>query len=560
MRTTKHGLHRGLLIALTLFVVLSMAVFAGGQQEGAGQAEGGAEQAEPVRMTAGFTQEESLETLSPTDAWQYGEMGCMFWPLVYDQLWIMGPGPDYEAIPALAKSWETEDNQTWTFHLREGVEFHDGEEVTAEDVEFTLEYFVHSDPVWEYQEVMTTDIQVIDKYTIQFTLEEPHGGAGGKYPPGFWTPIVPKHIFEPVKDSIPSYPNEEAIGSGPFQLKEFKSGEFVWLEKNEDWWGEGPYVDEVVFRMFGSEDARDMALKRGDIDMIGYAGVDPVSAKQFEGLDNIEILTAGGLQIPWVTFNLHNDTPIQDLAVRQAIMYAINKQRIADIVYLGYAERVYGFIYPEMSEFNPNVKRYNYDVDKAKEVLAGAGYTDTDGNGVLNDPETGEDLEFEGPINSQKTYMIKTMRLISEDLAEIGIKINVKPTDQSTLLDYLYDPVSDNYTISLIDEEPGPYADWVWEFARSYENGGEGWNTAYYNSEEFDSHLKALLSADTLEERKEHSYAMQRILSEDLPFGFLVRPEAIDPVRTDNVTGYVEAMGISNWINPWSYIKAKPVE
>jgi len=423
-----------------------------------------------------------------------------------------------------------------------------------------FEYFVHSDPVWEYEEVMTSDVQVIDTYTVQITLENPHGGAGGKYPPGFWTPVFPKHIFEPHKDSITSFANEEAIGSGPFKLKEFKAGQYVWFEANEDWWGEGPSVDEVVFQLFGSEDARNMALKKGQIDMIGYAGVDPVSALQFEGLDNIKILSTGGIQIPWITFNLHPATPIQDLDVRRAIMYAIDKQRITDMVYLGYAERVYGFIYPEMEEFNPDIKRYEYDVEKAKQILSDAGYTDTDGNGIVNDPETGEDLEFDGPINSQKLYMIKTMRLIAEDLAEIGIKINVTPMDQGTLLDYIYDPVSDQYVISIIDEEPGPYADWVWEFARSYENGGESWNSAYYNSEEFDEHLGAMLQAKTLEERKKHVYAMQRILAEDLPFGFLVRPECIDPVRTDNVTGYVQAMGISNWINPWTYIKARPVD
>ena len=557
MRTTKHGVRRGLALVLALLVAVSMSVYAGGEQEEGGEA---AEEEELVRLTAGFTQEESLENLIPTDDWQYGEMGVMFWPLVYDQLWMLGPAPDYEAIPALATSWETEDNQTWTYHLREGVKFHDGEEVTAEDVKFMFEHFVHSDPVWEYEEVMTSDVKIIDKYTIEITLENPHGGAGGKYPPGFWTPVVPKHIFEPVKDNITSFPNEEAIGSGPFKLKEFKAGEYVWFEANEEWWGDGPYVDEVVFQMFGSEDARNMALKKGQIDMIGYAGVDPVSAKQFEGMDNIEILSTGGIQIPWITFNLHNDTPIQDLAVRQAIMYAIDKQKITDMVYLGYAERVYGFVYPEMEEFNPDIKRYEYDVAKAKQILADAGYTDTDGNGIVNDPETGEDVEFDGPINSQKQYMIKTMRLIAEDLEEIGIKVNVSTMDQGTLLDYIYDPKSDKYVMSIIDEEPGPYADWVWEFARGYESGGEGWNSAYYNSDEFDAHLEAMLQAATLEERKEHVYAMQRILAEDLPYGFLVRPEAIDPVRTDNVNGYVQAMGISNWVNPWSYIKARPVE
>jgi len=330
------------------------------------------------------------------------------------------------------------------------------------------------------------------------------------------------------------------------------------LEKNKEWWGGGPNVDEVVFHIFGSEDARNMALKKGQIDMLGYAGVDPVSAKQFEGVDNIKILTTGSIEIPWITFNLHPDTPIQDVAVRKAIMYAIDKQRIIDIVYLGFAERVYSFIYPGLEEFNPTIERYEYNIEKAKQILKDAGYRDTDGNGTVNDPETGEDLEFDGLVSSQKIYMMKSMRLIAEDLSKIGITINVTSTDQGTLFDYLYNPTSDQYVISLLDEEPGPYADWVWEFARSYNNGGEGWNTAYYNNEEFDNHLDAMLQAATKEERMEHVYALQRILAEDIPYGFLVRPETIDPVRTDEVTGYVQSMGVSNWINPWTFIKAKP--
>jgi len=126
MNITKRVLRRGLLITLMLFLAVSMSVYAGGKKEEGGETAAEAEEAEPVRLTAGFTQEESLENLIPTDDWPYGEMGVMFWPLVCDQLWIMGPAPDYEAIPALATSWETEDNQTWTCHLREGVKFHDG--------------------------------------------------------------------------------------------------------------------------------------------------------------------------------------------------------------------------------------------------------------------------------------------------------------------------------------------------------------------------------------------------------------------------------------------------
>ncbi|GAI47865.1 unnamed protein product [marine sediment metagenome] len=92
------------------------------------------------RLNAGWSIGQVLETLRCDSGWQYIDMGCMFWQMVYDQLWMMGPGPDYEPVPRLATSWETEDRKTWTYHLRHDAVFHDGVPVTAEDVAFTLEY------------------------------------------------------------------------------------------------------------------------------------------------------------------------------------------------------------------------------------------------------------------------------------------------------------------------------------------------------------------------------------------------------------------------------------
>jgi len=126
--------------------------------------------------------------------------------------------------------------------------------------------------------------------------------------------------------------------------------------------------------------------------------------------------------------------------------------------------------------------------------------------------------------------------------------------DFTTYASYLYAPTEGMYDIGLSGESPGPIADWMWEFTRSYEAGGEGWNTAYYNNPEMDELYTELSAATDMAKRKEILYAMQMIIAEDVPYGFLWRGNMIDPVRTDKFEGFVLNMaGVSDWTNAFSY-------
>ncbi|TET26878.1 MAG: peptide ABC transporter substrate-binding protein [Dehalococcoidia bacterium] len=501
------------------------------------------------RLDVGFTAGEGLETLLCDSNWQYTEMGCVFWPLVYDQLWIMGPAPDYEVLPMLATSWETEDGITWTFYLREDAVFHDGVPVTAEDVAFTIENLPNADPAWAFTDIITEpgSVKVIDDYTVEFTLEQ---SIGTRWPAAYWAPILPKHIWEPYTDDMLSFSNDEAIGSGPYKLKEFKAAQYVWFEANEDYWGGRPYLDEVVFRTYGSEDAQYMALKSGEADMIGYLGCSAVAAEDFIGLEDMEVIVSPGIGLQWLSFNLYKDTPLQDLEVRKAIMYGIDRDRVIEMAFLGYAQTADSFIYPEVAEHNPNLPQYAYDVDLANEILDNAGYLDSDGDGMR------DDLTFELLAPSDWTDELKAATLIKEQLAEIGIDISLTVLDLDTYYEYIYTPEEEEYEIAIATEEPGPHGEWMWEFCRSYEAGGEGWNTAYWANPDFDEALDAMLAEVDVEQRTAYLYEMQMLMAEDLPYGVLYRPDLINPVRTDEFEGYVETMGgISTWINPWTYFE-----
>ncbi len=165
------------------------------------------------RLNIGFTAE--MNSLNMDCSTRYTDWGCLFHFAVYDAFDRLNLPPDYYKFnPGIVQSYEVSDDRlTWTLHLVENARWHDGEPVTAEDVKFvnTRPITTVHTPIW------------------------------------WWDSIIPKHIFEAYKDNIELYPNEEAIGSGPFKLKEYKPGAYMWLVANEDYWGGRPYVDEAGY-------------------------------------------------------------------------------------------------------------------------------------------------------------------------------------------------------------------------------------------------------------------------------------------------------------------------
>ena len=509
-----------------------------------------------VRLNVGFGSEEVLENLHTTPL-QVSEMGAVYWPLVYDQLWVLGPAPNYDPLPSLATRWETDDYQTWRFHLVKNAKFHDGKPVTAEDVAFTL-WYLPRDPVWAFPSNdinAKKDIKVINKHTIEFTLARPFPG---KYPPADWMPILPKHIWIAGKRKISKFEDKKSIGSGPFKLKEFKSGQYIWMVKNEDYWGEKPHVDEIVFKGYGTEDGIKLAMKKGEIEFVGYSGVSPMSVKSYEKAKDIEVDISPGIALVWLTFNLHKETAVQDKVFRKAFMHGIDRDRIFKMVYRGYAKPADSFIYPEVDEYNPNLPKYEYNPELAKKMLKDAGYADTDGDGILND-KTGQNIVLDFMAPSEWDDEVKMVKLIAEQVKEIGIGTRLKIIDLDTYYEFAYTPKEDQFDIAVSSEEPGPNGSWMWEFVRSKEGGGLGWNQSDYNNPEMDKMINNYIAETDLQKRKEYAFKLQEIMAEDLPCAVLVRPDLIGPYRTDKFEGHVATMGgFSNWINWWTYMKISP--
>ncbi|MCF8068707.1 MAG: peptide ABC transporter substrate-binding protein [Desulfobacterales bacterium] len=506
-------------------------------------------------LRVGWNADEMVRSLACNDAWQYEDMGVLWWQIVYDQAWAFDNPPDYKYSPRAITGYETQDNQMFRFFVREGMTWHDGKPVTAKDLAFTYEYLPVSNPIWAFYDAVTEkdSVTVIDDHTLQFKLAKP---IAPKYPPFNWFPILPEHLWRRHKFDIEKYSNKAAIGSGPFKLKEYQSGQYMIFERFEDYWEKNPRVDKIVFKTYGSSDARNMALKKDEIDMMGYGGISPLTKKFLEKDSNISVVKTDGIALNWITFNLYDqEKAISDLVFRKAFVHAIDKERIIKMVYHGFAKTQDTFIYPELYEYNPNVAKYDYNPELANKMLDEKGYVDTDGDGIRNEI-TGKknNMTYKFLVPSSTAELVKMAQLIREQMKAVNVDIRVLVTDLDTYYDTYYYPAGMGFDIAVSTEEPGPYASWIWEFMRNPEAGGVAWNTAYYINPDFDVILDKYVSVTDLEERKKLCFQLQEIMNRDLPHYVICRPDTIEAVRNDKLDGFVSYMGgYSTWINPFSY-------
>jgi len=421
-------------------------------------------------LNVGWSSGQMISSLQCNDAWQYEALGCMVWQLLYDQVWTYGPPPEYNTVWRAVTGMETEDNKNFRFHIREGMTWHDGKPVTAEDFAFTYKYLPTSNPVWAFDSATTVEgsVVAVDDYTLDFELANP---LPPKYPPFDWFPTLPKHQWKRYKMRMAEFSNKKAIGSGPFMLDEFSASNFISFKNYEGYWEKNPRVDRIVFKTYGGEDALNMAIKRGEIDMMGYGGVSALSAKMLKNADGIELITSDGIGYTWFSFNMYPDGPMKDLAVRKAIVHAVDKDRIIKMIYHGQAVAHDSFIYPEMTEeYNTNLPQYDYNIDTANKLMEEAGYTDTDGDGLRNDPNHAEkrNINFKFLVASSSADDVKLASLMREELKKVGIGIKIVVVDIDTYYDMVYEPMNPTWDISIVGEEPGPYAGWIWEFMRSW--------------------------------------------------------------------------------------------
>ncbi|GIU91663.1 MAG: peptide ABC transporter substrate-binding protein [Acidimicrobiia bacterium] len=467
--------------------------------------------------------------------------------LVYDT--PIGLDLDGNYVPELAEEWSvSDDGLTWTMKLVENARFHDGTPLTSEDVKFSLELWRDNEDfpfLPSYPDVFT--IEAPDPTTVVLTTEEPIGNFESRM---VFMYIVPKHIWEEIDDPV-AYDNADMIGSGSFELAEYRQGEFVRLEANKDYWGGAPNIDGVIFQTIENPDARVAALRAGDVDMITEMPNTAISTLQSD--PNIEVVIGEPLApgLSDIFFNIVPDElcpaedgvcsghpALKDLQVRLALAHAVDKQQLIDVALLGLGTPGISLVPTGLGGyFNSSLVDYPFDLDEARQILEDAGYLDTDGDGIreCKPDQSCDDLTFRFNYPSDSDTAPREVEMVSAWWKEIGVATVVQGLDPDTLTSVCC-PTFDYDVIRWgwgSDPDPG----FLLGVALCSEIDSGFSETGYCNPE-YDALYDQQATETDPETRREIVWQMQEILLRDLPYIIPYYDLTVQAYRKDTFTGW----------------------
>jgi len=395
--------------------------------------------------------------------------------------------------------------------------------------------------------------------------------------------ILPEHIWSQL-DEPKKFENVPAVGSGPWVVTQQKPGDLVRMERNPNYWGTAiglePQVDVIIEKLFNDENQMAAALQRGEID---FAFFD--SANILNSLNNKPNIETHGAVIPLfdeLAFNSgsafqtdkaggfvpHGDGihATSDPAFRRAVAQAIDKQAIVDKVFGGYAAVADSPVQPTATTGNwdpPPDQALNFDLDKAKADLTAAGYTDTDGDGTVNDPETGENVVLRYFTRTSDQNTIKTAPFVKSWLNQIGVGVKVAAVSSAKLTSIIE---AGDYEMFHWGWFPNPDPNYILGIftceQRAPKPGVYGNNDSYYCDPQYDQLYQQQLTATSTEQRVDIVQQMQQILYEQQPYVMLSYTNYLEAYRTDRFTGYVmQPSGngdlLATW-GPFAFINLRP--
>jgi peptide/nickel transport system substrate-binding protein len=426
-----------------------------------------------------------------------------------------------EPIGDLAKEWSvSEDGLVWTFKLRDDVYWHDGTKFTSADVKYTYEAIKHPD----YLGIRATDFKPItkveapDDYTIELHLDEPYAPILSKLVIG----IIPKHIFEEYEiGKMKECPaNMEPIGTGPWKFVTWEKGQYIMLEANENYYGEGPYIEKIIWKFYGDNQVMLAALENGDIDYMGAIPPDDVARIQ-EALSethDIRPVTQNG----YTYIGLKQTDPIlKDKFVRQALMYGTNRQQIVDHVLMGYGEIMNANI-PRLSwayagdELNP----YEYNPEKAKELLDQAGWK-VGADGIRE--KDGMKMDVKLLTSTGNKVLEAALLIVQQNWKDLGVNVEVEYIEWAVLCEQYLDVAKfQSYALGWsLGIDPDFYLFFHSDAAVNEQGQLVGFNDVEFKNERLDELLELGRTEMDQEERKRIYIEAQKIVNEELPYVFL---------------------------------------
>jgi len=453
------------LLALFLALVMVGAVLPGcgdGSKDPGGQGNNG-KTGEPIKggeITIGIAQDLD-DSLDPHQTVAAGTREVLF--NIFEGL--VKPNSDGEMIPAVAEKYTlSEDGTTYTFTLREGVKFHNGQTVTAEDVVYSINRCA---AVPEGQEKplvaafsAVKSVEALDEKTVAVTIAQ----RDLEFISYMTAAIIPADYEN--QDTAP-------VGTGPFRFVSRTPQQDFVMERFEDYWGAPAWLDKVTYKICENADALVMNLNGGSIDLCAHL----TSAQASQLNQNFQVLE-GTMNLVQAIYLNNQAKPFDNQLVRQALCYAIDRQGIMDMVADGHGTAVGSSIYPAFTKyFLPElVDKYPHDVAKAKELLAQAGYPD------------GFDMTISVPNNYQPH--MDTAEVVAEQLREAGINVTIQPVEWSTWLDTIYNGRQFQATVVGVDAANMTARAMLERFTSDY-----GKNFINYNNPAYDALFQKAINA-----------------------------------------------------------------
>ena len=377
---------------------------------------------------------------------------------------LMKPTPDGDLTPAIAEKYEvSEDRRTYTFHLREGVQFHNGETVTAEDVVYSIQRCAAATETGIVQvEAFSVieDLKAVDERTVSITISEP----SNEFISYMTTAVLPAGYDK--QDTDP-------VGTGPFKFVSRTAQDSVVLEKFNEYWGTPAQLDKVTLKIMENADSLMMSLQSGAIDLCAH-----LTSTQVAQLEKDFNVAEGTMNLVQAMYLNNAVAPFDDVRVRQALCYAVDKQEIIDLAFDSYGSPIGSSMYPAFGKYFDDslTNYYTRDVEKAKALLAEAGYPD------------GFGMTITVPSN-YKPHM-DTAEVLVQQLAQIGVNATIEPIEWESWVSDVYAGRQFQSTVVGVDASTMTARALLERFTSDY-----GKNFINYNNAEYDALFQQTLTA-----------------------------------------------------------------
>ena len=416
--------------------------------------------------------------------------------------------------PQLAQSWNVSaDGRTYTFKLRPNVKWHDGKPFTSADVRFTvMEVLKKLHPRGRSSFAKVDSVETPDPMTAVFKLSAPAPSMLTALASGYESPIVPKHLFEGTDIAANPYISKP-VGTGPFVFKEWQKGSHIVLERNPNYWRPGkPALQRIVFRIINDASARAAGLESGELQIGGLSPIPLTDLNRLANSPALSIEKRGySYMSPFMLMEVNlRKPPLNDVRVRQAIAHAIDRQRMTQIVWMGYGEPAVSPIPSSVTTFHSkDIPKYEFDVEKSKKLLDDAGLKPGAGGVRFK--------MFHDFIPLGSDYQ-RTGEFIKQSLARVGIDVELRSQDLPTYLRRIYT----DYDFDTTSLYYGAFADPTQGLQRlfwskSIQKGVVFTNPTDYRSPEMDRIIESAQSEADPAKRKALYLEMQRLAMTDLP-------------------------------------------